>query len=504
MKRILGLIVLLCAVAVPAGSARAGISFGVSEDRARGADPAAFFATLNQIGLSENRASITWDPAQPDVIPGQGEIANWLPYAQAAGVRVVFSLSSKSARDFTSDPGRAAQFANWAALIAHTFPQVKDFVIGNEPNQPYFWLPQFDQVTGRPLSAAAYEPVLADTYDALKAADPTINVIGIGLSPRGNDNPFAKSNISRSPIRFLHDLGVAYRASGRTKPLMDELAYHPYPAKNTDPPALGYSWPNAGLPNLDRLKQAVWDAFNGTAQPTFAEAYRRESFQQPLRLELDELGWQVAIQSGLGGMYFGNENVPTVDEATQAQYYTDAITWAECDAAVASLSFFLLVDEPDLSRWQSGLERIDGSQRPSYGAVQHAIAQTHGDCPATQATWVHTAQVVLPTVGWGSLSRPRSWRNKKWSFVAGAREEATFRAGIFKAGTSRATISKALSKGRPKPVLAASGKIKAKSRVVKFPSRRLKSGRYVYAIRMQATMNTLRTTQLVSRAFRVR
>jgi hypothetical protein len=500
MKRILSLFVLLCAAAVLAGAARAGITFGVSEDRARTADPVAFFATLNQLGMSENRASIAWDPAQPNVIAGQDEISNWIQYA--GGIRIVFSLSAKNAHDFTADQNRAAQFAAWAAQVARTFPQVKDFVIGNEPNQPYFWQPQFDP-DGRPLSAAAYEPVLADTYDSLKAVDPAINVIGIGLSPRGNDNPFAKSNISRSPIRFLHDLGVAYRASGRTKPLMDEFAYHPYPAKNTDPPALGYAWPNAGLPNLDRLKQAVWDAFNGTAQPTFAEAYR-DSFQQPLRLELDELGWQAAIQSGLGGMYFGNENVPTIDEATQAQYYTDAITWAECDPAVASLSFFLLVDEPDLSRWQSGLERIDGSQRPSYGAVQHAIAQTHGDCPGTPATWVHTAQIVLPSINWGNLSRPRSRRTTRWSFVAGAREEATFKAGIFKAGTSRAKISKALSKGRPKPVLAASGKIKAKTRVVKFPARRLKPGRYLFAIRIQATMNTRRTTQLVSRVFRVR
>ena len=40
--------------------------------------------------------------------------------------------------------------------------------------------------------------------------------------------------------------------------------------------------------------------------------------------------------------------------------------------------------------------------------------------------------------------------------------------------------------------------------MVKFPARRLKPGRYLYAIRIQATMNTHRTTQLVSRVFRVR
>ena len=503
MKRILGLIVLLCAVTVPAGAARGGITFGVSEDSARAVNPAAFFTTLNDLGLTENRASLNWDPAQPDVIPGQAEIANWLPIAQAHGIRIVFSLSTKTARDLTADQTRPAQFANWVGLVARSFPQVKDFVIGNEPNQPYFWLPQFDLNTGKALSAAAYEPVLARSYDALKAVDPTINVIGIGLSPRGNDNPAAHSNISRSPVRFIHDLGIAYRASGRAKPLMDELAYHPYPAKNTDAPQVGYPWPNAGLPNLDRIKQAVWDAFNGTAQPTFAET-GRNTFAHPLTLELDELGWQVAIPPAYAGLYFGVENNPTVDDQTQGEFYAESIQMAECDPDVDALSLFLLRDEPDLSRWQSGLEYVNGDERPSYTAVKQTIAQTHGDCQGAPVVWRHTAQIVLPTVKWGNLVRPRSPRTTKWSFVAGAREQATFRAGVFKVGTTRAAMKRALTRGRPKPLLYLTGVIKSKNRVVQLPARRLKSGRYVYAILMTSSMNPRRTTQLVSRAFRVR
>jgi hypothetical protein len=46
--------------------------------------------------------------------------------------------------------------------------------------------------------------------------------------------------------------------------------------------------------------------------------------------------------------------------------------------------------------------------------------------------------------------------------------------------------------------------IKAKNRVVAFPKRKLKKGRYVFAIRMQATMNPSRVTVVVSSAFRVR
>ena len=85
---------------------------------------------------------------------------------------------------------RCRQFASFVAPAgAQTFPTVKDYVIGNEPNQPRFWLPQY-RPAGKPLAAAQYLPVLAH-YDALKAVDPTINVIGIGLSPRGNDQPIA-------------------------------------------------------------------------------------------------------------------------------------------------------------------------------------------------------------------------------------------------------------------------------------------------------------------------
>jgi len=43
-------------------------------------------------------------------------------------------------------------------------------------------------------------------------------------------------------------LGDAYRASGRATPLMDELAFHVYPAANADPPTKVRDWPNIGPP----------------------------------------------------------------------------------------------------------------------------------------------------------------------------------------------------------------------------------------------------------------
>ena len=432
MTRTRGLLLCACAVlaCTAAGAARAGLDVGVTEDAGKTADGGvSFFSTLNDVGLKVNRVSINWDAANPTTIGGQAEIAAWLPQAQAAGTRIIFAVSPQSANGLTKPPGTPAQFAAFVAQLATTFPTVKDYVIGNEPNQPYFWVPQYSDA-GKPLAAAQYLPVLAASYDALKAVDPTINVIGIGLSPRGNDQPFGKSNRSRSPVRFLNDLGVAYRASHRAKPLMDELAYHPYPQAAQGPPSIRYAWPTAGLANLDRIKQAVWDAFNGTAQPTFAEPGNTAA--KPLRFDLDEVGWQVAPLPALASMYTGVETAATklITEPQQATYYSDTITLAECDPSVRMLSFFHLIDETDLERWQSGLERADGSHRPSYDAVKQTIAQTHGNCPATPVRWRHVTGVVLPVVAWGSL-KPQPLKRTRWSFGAGAGEEADFRAGLF-------------------------------------------------------------------------
>ena len=59
----------------------------------------------------------------------------------------------------------------------------------------------------------------AGCYDAIPPTGK--KVVGIGLSPRGNDNPLAPSNVSTSPVRFLRALGAAYRATGRKAPIMD-------------------------------------------------------------------------------------------------------------------------------------------------------------------------------------------------------------------------------------------------------------------------------------------
>ncbi|MEK6276047.1 MAG: hypothetical protein AABM30_12045 [Actinomycetota bacterium] len=484
MKRLAVTFALACAGFALASPAQAAITVGVTDGHPIGQPDggAAFFALMNDVGLQEVRFSVPWDATQPLTIPNQSQIESVLPVATLRGIKVVFSVAPAKARSITV-PGASAQFVAYLDLVARTFPTVKDIVVGNEPNQPRFWQPQFD-LNGRGVSGAAYEALLAQSYDALKAVDPTINVIGVGLSPRGNDNPRASGNVSTSPVKFLQGMGTAYRASGRTKPLMDELAYHPYPRTDRSSLIEGYVWPNAGVTNFDRIKQAFWDAFGGTGQKTF---------EQGLRVKFDEVGWQVAVAPESLPAYFGVENIVPTTEAAQASIYAGLIRYVACDPATDSVLFFGLRDEPNLDRWQAALMRADGSTRPSYDAVRSTIAETGGNCAGAMRSWRHSTAVDGATATFRRDRRLPS-RVDSWAFLASAREDALFDAGIYRVTRARPTLTSR--------TLGRTGRLDAHlTRYVRFPTRRLRPGTYVYSIRFRAEANLSRSTRRTSRPF---
>jgi hypothetical protein len=137
------------------------------------------------------------------------------------------------------------------------------------------------------------------------------------------------------------------------------------------------------------MKQALWDAFHGTGQPTTAEG---------LKLHLDEIGWQVDTGGRQG--YRGLENVSVTDEITQAAIYGQVIREAACDPDVASLSFFGYRDDGLRTGFQAGLARADGTARPSAASVQSAIAA--GECAGTLHAWAPGVEVLGTKVAVGS------------------------------------------------------------------------------------------------------
>jgi hypothetical protein len=486
----------LC-VALLAAPAAHGARFGFADDAGKYAQDggASFFRDVRALGGTDNRISVTWDPDRPDVIAERAFLDRSLPVATAHGIRVVFHVVPSHPTAITAAAGTTEAFAGFLQRLAEAYPQVREYVIGNEPNQPRFWRPQF-LTAGKPASAAAYAALLAASYDALKQVDARIRVIGLGLSGRGNDMPFAASNASTSPVRFLRDLGAAYRASGRKLPLMDELGVHPYPRRDRDSVAAGDRWPRAGVANLNRIKQAVWDAFAGTGQPTV---------EQGLKLRIDEIGWQAAVPKASRGAYTGRESVSVTSERAQAANYASLVRLASCDPSISALYLLHLRDDADLERYQSGVRRADGSLRPAYAAVRKAAARARRGCAGKTVAWRHATRVVGGRAHFGTGSGVAYRLRRSWGFRVTAAEEALYTAAIFRAPAASRSLRSLAAWKAPRAVRTTTGRVRAGWRpYLRFPNGRLRPGRYVYAVRLRASMNPRRTTVLVSKPFTVR
>jgi hypothetical protein len=483
------------------------ISFGVSEDAPKYADDggALYFRTIADLGMTEDRVIVFWDENTPATILEQAFLDRMM--VAAAGTRVVLAIQPLHAQAFARNTAaRVRAFADYVGQIALRYPQVQEYVIGNEPNVKRFFQPQHNP-DGTINSAIVNEQILAASYDTLKAIDPRIKVDGLAISPRGNDMGTGTGAESVSPVRFIAALGAAYRQSGRTTPIADVVDVHAYSNINTQPLTKPYQWPQAGAADLDRLKQAWWDAFNGTAQPLFQETGDPAGPNRTyVKFRIDESGTQVKIDPSKvnPSLYSGRENVPTVDETTQARYYTDLISLVKCDPTVATLDLFHLIDEPLLNGFQSGLLRVDDSRRPSYAAVKKAVAGA-GTC-AKPHRWRHTATVIGARSVWNLKPKPAAQRTF-WSKV-GAGEEVTAQTGIFAAnlGTpSAASLRTALNGGFSTALMQLGGLVRANNvRSFKFSRLQLMPGRYVFAALLKATMNPARTKLLVSKPFTIR
>src|SRR3989440_739482 len=275
MWRITAVLASACAALVLTGAA-SSTTFGVADDAGKYAADggASFFTMLTQLGMTENRMAVFWDPSQPDTIVDQAFLDRAIPQAQQRGIDVVFAIYPLKARALVDTPNGIQLFSQYAAKVAERYPYVRKIICLNEGNQPRFHQPQFDDA-GNGISGGIQEQALAACYDALKAVDPGIDVIAFGLSPRGNDDFEASSNVSHSPIRFLKEVGDAYRASGRAKPIADEPTQGTYYSQLI---ALTACDPDVALLNffhaVDETNLAAWQSGvvlpDGTHRASFA------------------------------------------------------------------------------------------------------------------------------------------------------------------------------------------------------------------------------------------
>ncbi|HEY2543737.1 MAG TPA: hypothetical protein VGH92_11880, partial [Gaiellaceae bacterium] len=288
---------------------------------------------------------------------------NVMTAAKKDGLEVLTTVLNYGSKTTPLSDDDQSSFAAFAASVVRV-TGVRHLIVGNEPNLNRYWLPQFDE-SGADAAAPAYESLLARTYDAVKAASPSVEVIGGALAPRGGDVA-GGIRPTHSPTVFIADLGAAYRASGRATPIMDAISLHPYEEHSSIAPADGIH-PNTStieLADYGKLVSLLGQAFDGTAQ--------RGS---TLPIYFDEFGVESQIPPAKQALYTGTEVAVTepVDEATQAAYYKQAMQLAFCDPTVKGLFVFHAVDEKAMAGWQSGLYYPDDTPKTSLPAVRTAI-----------------------------------------------------------------------------------------------------------------------------------
>lgn len=386
MRLRLGLAVAVLALlpAAPA-SGGTGMFVGAASDDARSLSPDLAKARMDltaRTGFDAVRMTVIWSPGE-DVVGGDDLIAltNATRAAKLDGVRLILSIYQRDWRTTPLTAAERGQFAAFAASIARAFPSIKDFVIGNEPNLNRFWMPQFG-AGGVDLAARSYELLLAKCYDALTSVSSDVNVIGGALAPRGQDKA-RSARQTHSPTAFIEDLGSAYRATKRNRPIMDMFSIHPYPTTSSLPPSFAHPRTTTiGIADYPKLVALLTRAFRGTAQ-----------HGETLPIVYDEFGYQSRIPAGKRWIY-NHLQAPAakdaISEALQATYYRQAFALAACQPTVAGVLIFHLADERDARAWQSGVYYANFTPKSSLAAVRAAaLAAQQGtlaDCGLDKTT----------------------------------------------------------------------------------------------------------------------
>jgi hypothetical protein len=364
------LVVVVAASAATPALAGRSLVVGVNEDAAK------WRPGLSSIGNDLNfgyyRVTHGWQPGQ--TAPTDSDTASIASALANAGSQKLLLNVFGSASAAPQNASSRAAYCDFVSALLDRFPQIAAVNIWNEANLSYFWQPQFNR-NGSSAAPAAYEGLLARCYDTIKSRHPSVRLI-TSISPRGNDNPRARSNISHSARNFVNKMGQAYRRSHRRARIFDAWGQNIYGSNSKERPWVRHRL-DVGEGDYPRLLSYLKSAFGGTRQPVPG--------QRDVRIWYLEDGFQTSV-APKRSFYLSSETdryvVAPLGRSSipdQASQLTDAVRLAYCQPAVGGFFNFLLADEPSLHGWQSGVMFADWTPKPSYQAFKNVIAEVRAD-----------------------------------------------------------------------------------------------------------------------------
>lgn len=336
-------------VVVPSAPARTFL-VGVTDDTVKWrADTPGIVKIQREAGFATVKVTFPWRPGMWH--PGQLEQFYVDRVARMASLdqHVVLAFGG-SADDAPRRRATRQQFCSYVRDVVAQLPSVDEVVIWNEVNSPAFWRPQRD-------APAKYAALLARCWDLLHRMRPDVKVIS-STAP------------SHRPLDFLSEMGAAYVASGRRRPIVDAFGHNPYPRDSSERPTATHDDGYVGQGDYGLLVDTIRGAFAGTAQPAPGE--------DGVSIWYLENGFQTAPPRR-SRLYQGRENESrTLGAGDQARQLIDALKLAYCSQPFVDAFFnFQLADERRLAGWQSGVLWADWRPKPSSGPVRDVIAAIH-------------------------------------------------------------------------------------------------------------------------------